>query len=250
MMSSTTRSTGCSPKRCERLLAVDRLDDAVAVALEREAEHLPDGLVVVDEQDRGGVVHLGFSGLERPPGAPACVLAVPASYYSPRMAAPTPSGRRRRRPRRGSLARPVNGRLYRASLLIVAAAAAAARVHDHAAGAAREARAAGLVRHRRRRSRSRTTSPTQYPDRAPGKRRRDRRGGLVRRPAAAAALRPQADARPRGSQRRRRARARAAPEHRGGRAGPVARRDRRHGAPRRHRRPGRARTTTRAARPR
>ncbi len=36
------------------------------------------------------------------------------------MAAPTPSGRRRRRPRRGSLARPVNGRLYRAALLVVA----------------------------------------------------------------------------------------------------------------------------------
>ena len=55
--SRTTRSTGCSPKRCERLLAVGRLNHAVAVALEREAEHLADGLVVVDEQNRRGIVH-------------------------------------------------------------------------------------------------------------------------------------------------------------------------------------------------
>src|SRR5579864_1141485 len=34
------------------------------------------------------------------------------------MAAPKPPVRRRRRPRRGSLARPVNGGLYRASLLV------------------------------------------------------------------------------------------------------------------------------------
>ena len=41
------------------------------------------------------------------------------SYYSPPMAAPQPPARRRRRPRRGSLERPVNGRLYRASFLVV-----------------------------------------------------------------------------------------------------------------------------------
>src|SRR5262245_18021250 len=38
------------------------------------------------------------------------------------MAAPQPPVRRRRRPRRGSLARPVNGGLYRAVLLVPAVA--------------------------------------------------------------------------------------------------------------------------------
>jgi hypothetical protein len=42
-----------------------------------------------------------------------------STYYSPAMAAPQPPAERRR-PRRGSLARPVNGRLYRGTWLLVA----------------------------------------------------------------------------------------------------------------------------------
>src|SRR5262245_50015433 len=42
-----------------------------------------------------------------------------SSYYSPPMAALQPPARPRRRPRRGSLERPVDVRLYRASFLIV-----------------------------------------------------------------------------------------------------------------------------------
>src|SRR5579872_126363 len=40
------------------------------------------------------------------------------SYYSPEMAAPLPPVRRRR-PRRGSIERPVDGRLYRAAFLVL-----------------------------------------------------------------------------------------------------------------------------------
>ena len=58
MMSSTTRSTEPLVEAAQRLLAVGRLDHLVAVPLEREAEHLPHGLVVIDEQDGGGVGHL------------------------------------------------------------------------------------------------------------------------------------------------------------------------------------------------
>src|SRR5438552_3265466 len=41
------------------------------------------------------------------------------SYYSPEMAVSQPPVRRRRRPRRGSLERPVDGRLYRGAFLIL-----------------------------------------------------------------------------------------------------------------------------------
>jgi hypothetical protein len=43
---------------------------------------------------------------------------LPASYYSPEMAASLPPVRRRRRPRRGSLERPVSSQLYRSSFLL------------------------------------------------------------------------------------------------------------------------------------
>ena len=52
-MSSTTRSIGCSRELAQRLLAVGRLHDRVAVALERKGEDLADRVLVVDEQDRG-----------------------------------------------------------------------------------------------------------------------------------------------------------------------------------------------------
>ena len=57
----------------QRLLAVGRLDHLVAVALEREAQHLPDGLVVVDEQDGGGIGHVAGRFARLPGG-----VAVPA----------------------------------------------------------------------------------------------------------------------------------------------------------------------------
>ena len=187
MMSSTTRSTGCSPKRCERLLAVGRLDDRVAVALEREAQHLADGLVVVDEQNGGGVGH----GLLRSRRLPGDLPASRASYYSPEMAAPMPSGRRRRRPRRGSLARPVNGRLYRG---VVPARArcrcSCSRSRSHARRRSRSRRCRARST-RARRSRSPATSRRSIPDRAPGSAGAIGAARLVRRAAAAAALRPQ-----------------------------------------------------------
>jgi peptidase M28-like protein len=43
---------------------------------------------------------------------------LPTSYYSPEMAASLPPGRRRRRPRRGSLERPVSSQLYRGAFLL------------------------------------------------------------------------------------------------------------------------------------
>ncbi len=83
-------------------------------------------------------------------------------------ALPAPRVRRRRRPRRGSLERPVNGRLYRASFL-VAAAAAPARSRSRSAKPAPlqgpllppafdASVAAGLARE----------LATEYPDRSPG----------------------------------------------------------------------------------
>ena len=115
MMSSTTRSIRLGGEALERLLAVGRLHDGVAVPLEREREHLADGVLVVDEQDRGGGVGHGLSGACRGSSPDGCG---PGSYYSPGMTA-TPRPVRRRRPRRGSLERPVNGRLYRSAFLVL-----------------------------------------------------------------------------------------------------------------------------------
>ena len=91
----------------ERLLAVARLDDAEAVALERVGEELLDGVLVVDEQDGRGVGH-----------GSACRRTWRGPTIAPRMAALPPRSARRR-PRRGSLERPVNGRLYRGTWLLV-----------------------------------------------------------------------------------------------------------------------------------
>ena len=41
----------------QRFVAVPRLDDAVAVALERKGQELLDGFLVVDQEDGGGVRH-------------------------------------------------------------------------------------------------------------------------------------------------------------------------------------------------
>ena len=54
MMSSTTRSNRSLSKLLQRLLPVERGHDLVALLLERIAEQLLDGLLVVDEQDACG----------------------------------------------------------------------------------------------------------------------------------------------------------------------------------------------------
>src|SRR4051812_7341339 len=46
------------------------------------------------------------------------VSGLPGSYYSPEMAATLPQVRRRRRPRRGSLERPVSSQLHRGAFLL------------------------------------------------------------------------------------------------------------------------------------
>ena len=57
MTSSTTRSTGCSPKRSSASSPSRAGDDAEAVALERIGQELLDGVLVVDEQDGRGICH-------------------------------------------------------------------------------------------------------------------------------------------------------------------------------------------------
>ena len=105
------------------------------------------------------------------------------------MAASQPSVRRRRRPRRGSLARPINGRLYRDLGARRPDSGAAARVHGRGAGAAREADPARARSTRPRRSRSRRDLVHQLPEPAARERRSDRRRELVHRPAADRGLR-------------------------------------------------------------
>src|SRR5581483_10252973 len=87
----------------QRLLPVGRLDNGVSVLLEREGEHLPDGVLVVDEEDRGGRIG------HRSPGAARIALGMSTAR--------TPKARRRAR--RGSLERPVNARLYRSAFLLL-----------------------------------------------------------------------------------------------------------------------------------
>ena len=56
-----TRSKLLAREGLERLLAVARGDDLVALLLEREAQQLEDRLLVVDEQDpRPGLGHHGL----------------------------------------------------------------------------------------------------------------------------------------------------------------------------------------------
>ena len=56
--SSTTRSAALLREGVERLLAVARLHDPVTVALERVAEQLLHGFLVVHEEDGRGVGHV------------------------------------------------------------------------------------------------------------------------------------------------------------------------------------------------
>src|SRR5919106_1504132 len=93
----------------ERLFSVARLHHPVALALERIREELLDRLLVVDEEDRDWVGHPSQRiGSEQKP--------LGALDLGGLMAADLP----RRRPRRGSLERPVSTRIYRVAWLAVA----------------------------------------------------------------------------------------------------------------------------------
>ena len=92
----------------QRVFAVARLDDAEAVPLEGIRQELLNSVLVVNEENGGRIRHTSPRRLAAPP-----------SYYSPGMAAPPRRGEPQRR-RRGSLERPVNGRLYRGAWSLVA----------------------------------------------------------------------------------------------------------------------------------
>ena len=134
MMSSTTRSICLVGEAPQRLLAVARLDDAIAVALEREREELLDRVLVVDEQNGGGGIGHGLDGhalivsclADARSSFNALVRRVPADNRPATAPLPTIArpwqltrSRRRRRRRRGSLERPLNGRLYRSAFLVL-----------------------------------------------------------------------------------------------------------------------------------
>src|SRR6478752_3879818 len=89
----------------------ERLGDVV-VGAELEADDLVELVVAGGQHD----------DRHRAPGAELLADLEPvadgsASYYSREMAAPLPPVRRRRRPRRGSLERPVSSQLYRSAFL-------------------------------------------------------------------------------------------------------------------------------------
>ena len=103
-MSSTTRSNSVLGEPRERLVAVACLDDPVAVPLERVREEGLDRVLVVDEEDgRRRVRHRDHARI----GARA---RLPAPTIAPCME-PARTARHRRRPRRGSVDRPIDTRL-------------------------------------------------------------------------------------------------------------------------------------------
>ena len=89
----------------QRLVAVARVHDAVAVALEGIGQELLDGFLVVDQEDGCRVRHEPRVG---------------ATYYSRAISEPFTTSSGRRRARSGSIERPVSGRLYRVSWIVVA----------------------------------------------------------------------------------------------------------------------------------
>ena len=153
---------------------------------------------------------------------------------------------RRRRARRGSLERPVNGRLYRGSFLVALAAAPDPRVQHHPAGAlAGAAPAAELRRAGDATARDRALEALPGPR---SRRRRDRcapnSGSATssRRTACPCRRTPGRSTCPASGDVR-------LQQPLGGRTGTVLRRDRRDGAPRRHRhRAGRERRRERHGR--
>jgi hypothetical protein len=93
----------------ERLLAVPGMDDSEPVAFERVRQKLLNGLLVVDEQDRGWIRH--EPRLEATVSFPTLIRA---------MAPPRRARAPHARPRRGSVERPINARLVRGTWLFVA----------------------------------------------------------------------------------------------------------------------------------
>ena len=87
MMSRTTRVERLLAEPSQRLFSIARLDDLVAVALERIGEQGLDGLLVVDQEDGGGVGHgvmfayaaaspalVGYERLTRRGSARGCMI--------------------------------------------------------------------------------------------------------------------------------------------------------------------------------
>src|ERR671912_522384 len=102
----------CEAREC--LLAVPCVDDCEAIALERIREQLLDGVLVVDEEDGGGVGHGRM--LEARNAGDGRGVPYTGRAMAPPRRAPAPRGR----PRRGSVERPVNARLVRGTWLLVA----------------------------------------------------------------------------------------------------------------------------------
>ena len=160
---------------------------------------------------------------------------------------PLPPAPERRRPRRGSLERPINGRLYRGTWLLVGFPLLVLAFSVARPAALQPPSLPLGVRPRRGRRARRATSRLHYPIRTPGHARRARRRALVRRAARRRRLHGATGSRSpptcpgRGTrplpQPARAASPACSPED-----------DRRHGPPRRRRHRRRARTTTPRAR--
>src|SRR6185436_20180957 len=101
----------------QSLLSRAGLNYSIALALERIGEELLYGLLVVDKEDRGDASHRQLRRERRGD------KTIPTTIAPPRMAAPSHPSRAlgpRRRARRGSLERPVSGRIYRVTWALIA----------------------------------------------------------------------------------------------------------------------------------
>src|SRR3954454_3088688 len=110
MMSSTTRSTGWSPNRA----SASSPSAAWATWSPSRSRGKVNTFRTVSSSSTRSIVELSAIGS----GLPRASADGSASYYSPEMAATLPPVRRRRRPRRGSLERPVSSQLYRSAFLV------------------------------------------------------------------------------------------------------------------------------------
>ena len=156
--SRTTRSTCCSANRSSASSPSRAWTTREAVPLERDT---PGASERSPRRRRAGWWR------SRASAAPAGARRS-SSYYSQGMAA-LPPRYARRRPRRGSLERPVNGRLYRGTWLLVGAPAAHRRLQRaHGRAAAGRRVAAAVLRPGRGARGWRPSWPRVYPDRMPG----------------------------------------------------------------------------------
>ena len=206
----------------ERLAAVGRLHDLVAVALQREREQRLDRLLVVDEQDAGGAV--GHDALQprivgacryprcgaRRPGLPGCLPPRAGRAVRRRLLARGPAGARAHARCRPTRSTPRARSATRAAAAQLAAASSAARSRTAQPGSAGDAaladRVAATLRGRRLRRRPAARPTRRAPSTASATSRRWS--------ACARALEPP-DRRARPPRRARRARARRAVRHRG-----------------------------------